>query len=142
MTPEAARDRNLGVKMQTMRVIMYPGIPQSSKNGVMNDPKSCQKSKLEVIFAQCAPMTPCPPLAQPLAKTVFFSFLFFQGFYQISVYVQTSKTNNKSKGLYFFCTFQFYWPQSFNKCVFHYCFAATFKLLQLTVSKCNGVMQA
>ena len=34
----------------------------------MNDPKSHQKSKLGVIFAKCAPMTPCPMhLAQPLA---------------------------------------------------------------------------
>ena len=47
---------------------MCPGISQSSKRGVMNDPKSCQKSKLEVIFAKCAPMIPCPPLAQPLGE--------------------------------------------------------------------------
>ena len=31
--------------------------------------KSCQKSKL-VIFAKCAPMTPCLPLAQPLDMTL------------------------------------------------------------------------
>ena len=32
-------------------------------------PKSRQKSKIGVIFAKCAPMNPCPLLAQPLVKT-------------------------------------------------------------------------
>ena len=44
MTPEAARDKKkMGVKLQTLRVITCSGIPKAQKEGVMNDPKSCQK---------------------------------------------------------------------------------------------------
>ena len=36
-------------------------------------PKATRNQKLGVIFAKCAPMIPCPPLAQPLvisSKTI------------------------------------------------------------------------
>ena len=53
--------------MQTLRVITCSGIPQSSKRrGHEWPPKAARNSKLGVIFAKCAPMTPCPLLVQPL----------------------------------------------------------------------------
>ena len=74
MTPEAARDSKLGVKMQTLRVIMCPGIPQISKRGGHEWPQKAAKNpKLGVIFAKCALMTPCPPPAQTLLENWHFA---------------------------------------------------------------------
>ena len=64
--PWSSQRQKLRVKMQTLRVITCSGIPQSSKRGVMNDPKATRNPKLGVIFPKCALMTQCPPLAKPL----------------------------------------------------------------------------
>ena len=51
MTLEAARDKKLVVKMQTLRVITCSGIPQSSKRGGHElPPKAARNPKLGVIF--------------------------------------------------------------------------------------------
>ena len=60
--------QKIGVKMQTLRIITRSGVSQSSKRGGHKWlPKVARNPKFGVIFAKCAPMTPCPLLAQPLA---------------------------------------------------------------------------
>ena len=55
--------------MQMLRVITCSGISHSSKWGGHEWPlKAAKNRKLGVIFAECGPMNPCPPLAQPLMQ--------------------------------------------------------------------------
>ena len=65
MTPEAARDRKLGVKMQTLRVIMCPG------RGSWMTLKSCQKSKIGGHFFEIGTYDPMSPSSATPAHRFF-----------------------------------------------------------------------
>ena len=69
MTPEAAKYKKLGVKMQNLKVIIpAQEFLKVQNNRVMNDPQTRQKSKIGSYFCKMCtiPMIPCPLLAQPL----------------------------------------------------------------------------
>ena len=84
MTPEAARDKKLGFKMQTLRAITCSGTPQSSKRrGHEWPPKASRNTKLGVIFAKCAPITPSPLLVQPLQVLMNYELSLQQTFLKI-----------------------------------------------------------
>ena len=66
MTLEAARDRKLGVKMRTLRVIMCPGIPPKfKKSGIMNGPQKLPEiqnwGSLPIVMHACG-LGACRPV--------------------------------------------------------------------------------
>ena len=66
MTPVAARDKILGVKMQNLRVIPAQEFPKVQKRGSHEwAQETARNPKLRVIFEKYAPMSSCPPLARP-----------------------------------------------------------------------------
>ena len=72
MTPEAARDRKLEGQDADFEGHYVPrNSPKFKKRGSWMTPKAVRNPKLGVIFATYAPMTPCPPLAQPLVICVY-----------------------------------------------------------------------
>ena len=82
MTLEAARDKKLVVKMQTLRVITCSGIPQSSKRGGHELPqKAARNQNLGGHFAKCAPMTPCSTPGQPQHGSLFCCRVFSLNFW-------------------------------------------------------------
>ena len=67
MTPEAARDtKKIGGQNTDFEGHSCSGIPKIQNGVLWMTPKAARNPKLGVILAKCAPMTPCPPLAQPL----------------------------------------------------------------------------
>ena len=63
MTPEAARDKKLGVKMQTLRVNPAQEIPKAQKEGVTNGPQKLPKIQIGDHFCKMCtymydPMSP------------------------------------------------------------------------------------
>ena len=59
--------KNWGSKCKLWPIITCSRIPQSSKRRSHEwPPKAARNPKLGIIFAKCAPMTPCPLLVQPL----------------------------------------------------------------------------
>ena len=70
MTPEAARDKKLGIKIQTLRVITCSGICQKAqKERVMNDPQKPPEIQNWGHFCKMCAYDPRPLLAQPLNFT-------------------------------------------------------------------------
>ena len=65
MTPGAAGDQKTGGQNADLEGHFLLRNSTKFKEGVMNDPQNPKitprNPKLGVIFAKCAPMTPCPP---------------------------------------------------------------------------------
>ena len=83
MTPEAARGKILGVKMQTLRWGSYllRNSPKFKKEGVMNEPrnKNCKNSKIEGHFWKVYtydPMSPCRVTPDDKLIPMIFSCIF------------------------------------------------------------------
>ena len=71
MTSEAARDKNIGANCILWGSLPAQEFPKVQKEGIMNDPKSHQKSKRSgVIFEKRCTYDPYPPLAKSLVDTI------------------------------------------------------------------------
>ena len=70
MTPEAATDQKLGVKMQTWGSLPVQEFPKVPKEGVMNDHESHKKSKIGGHFWKMCTYDSMSPSSTTPARTL------------------------------------------------------------------------